>query len=186
MTKNLNHPEINDDSPSETSLQDESMKLEEGKLNREGVSLGEAVTSTTTRGCRQGLQRQSGMRHLLKNKPYNWRKFFKPKGISDVFHWLVDGFSPDMKQSDEEMLEDLNNTALLLSLLREYYDQFGMPDEGGPKDQEYVLREVTKDLYSSGCPIWALENVMQQCSEGLTGNQGVDFFVLPRKVRIQN
>ena len=32
-----------------------------------------------------------------------------------------------------------------------------MPAQGGQRDQEYVLREVYKDLYAGGTPIWALE-----------------------------
>ena len=177
MAKRFAQPE-GTESPSSGSLHDDPVEMEEGSFGGENNT---PATSISRRP--QGLQRQAGVRNISKAKAYSWKKFLRTKTLADVFHWLVDGFSPDAKQSEEEMLEDLNNTALLLTLLREYYDRFGMPDEGGPKDQEFVLREVTKDLYSSGCPIWALENVMQQCSEGLTGNQGVDFFVLPRKVR---
>jgi len=56
-----------------------------------------------------------------------------------------------------------------------------MPEQGGPRDQEYVLREVCKDLYRGGAPIWALNPVMEKAAEGLTGKKGVDFFLLPRK-----
>lgn len=177
MTKAFDQHEEGTESPSSGSLHDDPINMEEGTF---GSEINISATATPRRP--QGLQRQNGARNITKTKAYSWKKFLRAKTLSDVFHWLINGFSPDVKQSEEEMLEDLNNTALLLTLLREYYNRFGMPDEGGPKDQEFVLREVTKDLYSSGCPIWALENVMQQCSEGLTGNQGVDFFVLPRKV----
>lgn len=128
------------------------------------------------------LVRQESMRQLHGRRRYNWRKFLRARTIKDIFHWLAYGFVSDMKQSREEMLQDLANLARLLKMLRDYYDRFGLPAEGGPRDQEHVLRVVTKELYSSGCPVWALESVMQQVSEGLTGNQGVDFLILPKKV----
>ena len=48
------------------------------------------------------------------------------------------------KQSDDEVQDNLNSLARMLSLLREYQERFGMPEVGGGKDQEYILREVTK------------------------------------------
>ena len=59
-----------------------------------------------------------------------------------------------------------------------------MPEQGGQRDQEYVLREVYKDLYAGGTPIWALEPVMIKAAEGLTGKQGINFLLLPRKTFI--
>jgi hypothetical protein len=129
------------------------------------------------------LMRQGGVRHVTGQQHYNWRKFFRARTFADIFHWLAYGFSPDLKKSHEDMLQDLAKLARLLKMLRDYDQRYGLPEEGGPRDQEYVLREVTKELYATGCPVWALEGVMSRCSEGITGNEGVDFFILPRKVR---
>ena len=95
--------------------------------------------------------------------------------------WLATGIAIGAKQDDETIQENLNNLARMLSLLREYHDRFGMPTQGGPKDQEYVLREVARDLYGGGAPIWALEPVMKRVAEGLTGRKGIDFFMLPHR-----
>ena len=84
-------------------------------------------------------------------------------------------------QTDEDIRQNLRSLARLLVLLREYYDRYGMPQAGGPKDQEYVLKEVIKDLYAGGAPVWALTPVMSVVAEGLTGKRGVDFMFLPRK-----
>jgi hypothetical protein len=67
-------------------------------------------------------------------------------------------------------------------MLREYESLYGMPEQGGPHDQEYVLREVMRDLYIGGAPVWTIEPVMERVAEGLTGKRGVDYFLLPRKV----
>ena len=56
-----------------------------------------------------------------------------------------------------------------------------MPEEGGPKDQQFVLREVFRDLYLGGAPVWALESVMQKAAEGLTGDPNVNWFLMPRR-----
>jgi uncharacterized membrane protein YjjP (DUF1212 family) len=60
-------------------------------------------------------------------------------------------------------------------------DLFGLPEEGGPKQQEMVLREALRDLYGGGCPLWALESTMQKAAEGLTGDRHVNWMILPRK-----
>lgn len=116
---------------------------------------------------------------------YDWREFWKGGGVSQFIRWLATGMTPEnYKMTDDEVQENLNSLARMLSLLREYHERFGMPEVGGYKDQEYVLREVTKDLYKGGSPIWALEPVMKRVAEGLTGKRGVDFFMLPRRAFI--
>jgi hypothetical protein len=115
---------------------------------------------------------------------YDWREDWKGGGILKFMRWLATGAGGSSKQNDDEIQENLNSLARLLSLLREYHDRFGMPEKGGPKDQEYVLREVTRDLYFGGAPIWVLEPVMKKVAEGLTGKKGVDFFMLPRRAFI--
>ena len=76
---------------------------------------------------------------------YDWREFWKGGGVLKFCRWLATGMAPEnYKQSDDEIQENLNSLARMLSLLREYQERFGMPDIGGGKDQEYVLREVTK------------------------------------------
>jgi uncharacterized membrane protein YjjP (DUF1212 family) len=68
----------------------------------------------------------------------------------------------------------------MLLLLKEYESRFGMPDGGGPKDQQFVLTELCARLYASGTPLWALQPVMTKAAEGLTGASGVQFLLLPR------
>jgi len=131
------------------------------------------------------LTRQAAFR-TTKRRHYIWREAFRGGGFLAFFRWLLNGYSPimEVEQTDEEIQGNLTSLARMLVLLREYLDRFGMPDDGGPKDQEYVLREVTKDLYAGGVPIWGLETGMQLAAEGLTGKRGVEFFILPRKAFI--
>jgi len=76
---------------------------------------------------------------------YDWREFWKGGGFLKFCRWLATGAAPEnYKQSDDEVQENLNSLARMLSLLREYQERFGMPEVGGGKDQEYILREVTK------------------------------------------
>jgi hypothetical protein len=115
---------------------------------------------------------------------YDWKEFWNGGNILQFFRFVSAGTSSVAHQSDEARNRNLVSLARMLVLLREYHDNFGMPDDGGPKDQEYVLREVCKDLYAGGAPIWSLEPVMEKAAEGLTGKRGVDFFLLPRKAFI--
>jgi len=115
---------------------------------------------------------------------YNWKTHAPtPNRPVSFMKWLVEGVSAK-KETDEELHQNLAGVARLLILLREYQDRFGMPEEGGPRDQEFVLQELCTDLYAGGSPIWALEPVMKKVAEGLTGKRGVDFFFLPRKAFI--
>jgi uncharacterized membrane protein YjjP (DUF1212 family) len=83
--------------------------------------------------------------------------------------------------SDEDLVDNLAGLAQCLILLRSYLGYYGMPEKGGVKDQEMVLRECCKDLYAGATPLWALEYVMQRAAEGITGNRGVTWLLLPRK-----
>lgn len=115
-------------------------------------------------------------------KLYDWKKFAPSKSnLVSYVEWFVKGASAQSRQSDKELQGNLSSLARMLFLLREYEDRFGMPEMGGYTDQEYVLRQVSKVLYSGGAPIWALRPVMTQVAEGLTGKQGVDYFFLPYK-----
>jgi len=105
-------------------------------------------------------------------------------GPTQFVRWVITGASAQTKQSDQEIQDNLNSLARLLSLLREYHDRFGMPKKGGQDDHDYILREITKDLYAGGAPLWTLEPVMRKVAEGLTGQRGVDFFLLPRRAFI--
>jgi uncharacterized membrane protein YjjP (DUF1212 family) len=127
---------------------------------------------------------QEAREEFEEHQHYDWREHWKGGNIFRFMRWLATGaVAADVnKQSDDEIQEQLDHLARMLLLLREYYDRFGLPMQGGPKDQEYVLREVAKDLYLGGSPIWALEPVMNKVAEGLTGKRGVDFFMLPRRV----
>lgn len=146
----------------------------------EGTSaMYEQITETLQGVTNEAWEQYDESRH------YDWREFWKGGGAVKFFRWLATGAAPDnMKLSDDEVQENMNSLARMLSLLREYHDRFGMPETGGFKDQEYVLREVTKDLYLGGSPIWALEPVMKRVAEGLSGKRGVDFFILPRRAFI--
>jgi len=129
---------------------------------------------------------QEAREEFEEHQHYDWREHWKGGNIFRFIRWLSTGAvaAEVSKQSDDEIQEQLCNLARMLLLLREYQDRFGLPEQGGPKDQEYVLREVVKDLYLGGSPIWALQPVMNKVAEGLTGKRGVDFFMLPRQVFI--
>ena len=100
------------------------------------------------------------------NNNIKWHYSTKRVGKSMKSMLLPTRFPPD--QSDEELHASLAGLARCLQLLREYLANFGMPERGGPRDQEYVLREIIRDLYAGGVPLWALEPVMQKAAEGLT------------------
>jgi hypothetical protein len=112
-------------------------------------------------------------------KPYNWR-LYSPTGRNCVsranlfrskvrlhhpvthsrrtflylqvnfFRWMMVGGVQYAKQSDEEMKLNVLELARCLVFLREYKQRFGMPQDGGPRDQEFVLRNVLQDLYAGG------------------------------------
>lgn len=101
---------------------------------------------------------------------YQW-KLYAPdaKNVGQFLRWaMVGGSKFAAEQTDEELLESLAGLARCLHLMREYLQHYGMPERGGPRDQELVLREVIRDLYGGGAPLWALEPVMQKAAEGLT------------------
>lgn len=115
-------------------------------------------------------------------KYYNWRTYFPHDGgLFACLRWLRSGYGGEKaKETDEVIRENLHHLATMLTLLREYHSLYGMPDEGGHKDQEYVLREVLTNLYTGGVPIWTLESAMERGAEGLTGREGVEFCIFPR------
>lgn len=113
---------------------------------------------------------------------YDWRVFAPAqKNIALFVRWLIVGGASKAKLSEDQVQKNLRSLAQCIVQIREYADRFGMPREGGPKDQEFVLREVFRDLYAGGAPIWALESVMQKAAEGLTGDPAVNWLLLPRK-----
>jgi hypothetical protein len=115
---------------------------------------------------------------------YDWHDHWKGGSCCNFVSFILKGFTPQDKQSDDQVQDHLNGLARLISLLREYHERFGMPVKGGPRDHEYILREITRDLYLGGAPMWTLEPVMKKVAEGLTGKKGVDFFMLPRRAFI--
>lgn len=124
---------------------------------------------------------------------YNWR-YYVPSGTScaNYIRWfMVGGARFAEPQSEEELEESLQGLARCLLLIRKYLALFGMPGEDSQKDklvrdQEYVLRETCRDLYSGGAPLWALEPVMQKAAEGLTGERNVNWMLFPRKAYVYN
>jgi uncharacterized membrane protein YjjP (DUF1212 family) len=140
---------------------------------------------------------------------YNWREFFpmprsamgpltadgakvrkktaRPRlleGQIKVIRWFVTG-SSQSKPSESKNLRNLRSLARLLILLREYEQRYGatmlVENIGGISVQKQVLTNITKDLYSSGTPTWVLETVMSRVAEGMTGRQGVEILLLPRR-----
>ena len=86
----------------------------------------------------------------------------------------------DVLQAQEEAVkQDFRELARMLTLLREYQTRFGMPNNGGAGTVALVLQELCKRLYASGVPIWVLEPAMGIAAQGLTGGEGVGFFLLP-------
>ena len=115
-------------------------------------------------------------------RKYDWRLFIPvKKTFSDLCRWLVVGGATKAELPEENVQKNLRSLAKCIVQLREFADRFGMPRQGGPKDQEFILREVFRDLYLGGAPVWALESVMQKAAEGLTGDPGVNWLLLPRK-----
>jgi hypothetical protein len=105
------------------------------------------------------------------DRAYDWRLYIPVhKTWSAMCRWLVVGGANKAKQlTNTQVQSNIGSLARCLVLLREYADRFDTPKphtRGGPQDQEFVLREVFRDLYLGGAPIWALESVMQKVSEG--------------------
>jgi len=125
----------------------------------------------------------------LSNPQYDW-KLFAPsptKHFGEFLWWtMVGGSRYTEEQSDDELHAALQGLARCLQLLRDYLQHYGMPARGCYRDQEHVLREVIRDLYAGGAPLWALEPVMQKAAEGLTGQPNVNWQLFPRKAFIYN
>ena len=68
-------------------------------------------------------------------------------------------------------------------LLRRYLNKYGTP-EPQLDDSIHVLRELSQYLYRGGAPLWALEPVMKQVAQGLTGDNAVEWLLLPRKAAV--
>lgn len=118
-------------------------------------------------------------------KFYNWKEFLpRQKGLGGIwkkFRWLITGSTLHAKQSDEQVRQNLSALARLLILLRAYQKKFGVPTVAGPQKQRKLLADITTDLYSSGTPTWVLETVMERVAEGMTGREGVQFLLFPRR-----
>jgi hypothetical protein len=104
---------------------------------------------------------------VSQSSPYrNWHR--STKGVGKSIQQMIKGARFSSEQSDEELHASLAGLARCLYLIREYLAHYGMPERGGPRDQEHVLREIIRDLYAGGVPLWALEPVVQKAAEGLT------------------
>lgn len=150
------------------SLDDNLPSLDEGE---EEVEVDDGMETMSASSLAEGDIRR-----------YDWRLFVPAqKSIAAFVQWLVVGGANKASLPEEHVQKNLRSLARCIVQLREYADRFGMPRQGGPKDQEFVLREVFRDLYLGGAPVWALESVMQKAAEGLTGDPGVNWLLLPRK-----
>ena len=102
--------------------------------------------------------------------------------LGTFLRWgMVGGSQFATIQSDHELQSSLISLAKCLTYLRTYLKKYGMPIKGGTSDQQQVLREVVRDLYAGGTPLWALEPVMQKAAEGLTGQSHINWQLFPRK-----
>jgi len=116
------------------------------------------------------------------NAFYNWRRYApSSKNLLHFWRWMIVGGAAYHEQTDDEIIDNLSGLARCISLIRQYLEEHGMPEDGGPKEQEMVLREVTRDLYLGGAPLWALGPIMDKVAEGLTGERRVNWLFLPRK-----
>ena len=133
----------------------------------------------------EGMERSSSIASSLGEedaRKYDWRLFIPvQKSFTNLCRWFIVGGAAKADLPEEKVQNNLRSLARCIVQLREYADRFGMPRQGGPKDQEFVLREVFRDLYLGGAPVWALESVMQKAAEGLTGDPGINWLLLPRK-----
>jgi uncharacterized membrane protein YjjP (DUF1212 family) len=115
---------------------------------------------------------------------YNWRTHFpSDHKVTSILQWIRSGFGQNQNETDEHLHKNLFKLASLLRLLREYYSIYGLPehDRGGFNEQMFVLREILKDLYAGGGPVWTLEKAIERGAEGLMGTKNVDVGILPRK-----
>jgi hypothetical protein len=99
------------------------------------------------------------------DRAYDWRLYIPVrKTWGALCRWMIVGGAAKANLTEAQVQKNIHSLARCLVLLREYADHFGLPPKGGPQDQEFVLREVFRDLYLGGAPIWALESVMQKVS----------------------
>ena len=121
-------------------------------------------------------------------KYYNWTEFLPQQnglgGIWKKARWLITGATLHTKQSPEEVRDNLSALARLLILLRAYKKRFGVPTVAGPVEQRKLIADIITDLYSSGTSTWALETVMERVTEGMTGREGTQFMLFPRRCLI--
>lgn len=123
---------------------------------------------------------------MSKPASYNWRRL-APEGwnVGSWVRWLMEGDMARAKpMADEDIEEHLELLARCLVHIREYESTYGLPEKGGPKDQDKVLRKIVRDLYEGGTPLWALGAVMGRTTEGLTGDPNANWCLLPRKALI--
>ena len=118
-------------------------------------------------------------------KGYNWWKFV-PSSLNPkvLCTWLMTGFSSQTELPDEVVERNTTKLARMLMLLREYEENYGIPEIGGTREQLWVLTELCTRLYGSGTPLWVLKPVMSKAAEGVTGNRGVDFVFFTRNAFI--
>jgi uncharacterized membrane protein YjjP (DUF1212 family) len=121
------------------------------------------------------------------SKMYNWRMYAPGPNatwIQFVRWFVVGGATYSPPQTHDQYVNDLESLVQCLTLLRIYLQKYGMPKGGCVTDQDYVLREITCDLYSGGTPLWALESIMQRVTQGLTGDPNVTWCFLPRRALV--
>lgn len=138
MQEDLDDVDVDDD---ENGGQNENMGEVDDDASFRNLDSAEGDDKSTT----------SSTRSSSKQCRYNWRLYAPAtNNVAHFLRWaIVGGSKYAHEQSDEELHDSLAGLARCLHLLRDYKIHYGMPDRGGARDQEYVLREVGHILWSS-------------------------------------
>jgi uncharacterized membrane protein YjjP (DUF1212 family) len=143
----------------------------------------EDTDRTRQRGSRPSLKKTLASRHVTHSRTHRLnRKDYMPTTTFNPLawtKWLIFG-SAGHEAPEHEVSERFTSLARMLCLLREYEERFGIPEHGGPPEQQMVLKDLVTRLYASGAPIWVLESVMPLAGHGLTGSPDVEFLLLPK------
>lgn len=119
------------------------------------------------------------------HRRYDWR-VYAPKDGSfwHYFRWIIVGGNKHAERPNAKVYQQLADLAQVIHGLRQYLEEYGMPEGGGISSQEMILRDILRDLYAGGAPVWALDSIMAKVAEGLTGNKQTNLMLFPRKAFI--
>ncbi|CAB9514481.1 pheromone-regulated membrane protein [Seminavis robusta] len=199
FTESMNSSSLNSHGPSSSMHQDIHQQVTTVLTNGDSIEMEDEAEGNTSSPMENPSPDFSSFENIdgstgssaSATARYNWRRYVPSSGTGGgclrFFRWLVVGGSKFAEpQSDEELNDNLQKLPRCLLLLRKYDRIYGMPTRGDAKDQAFVLREICRDLYGGGAPLWALESVLQRAALGLTGQPDVNRFMLPRKAYLYN